>query len=415
MPQTLSATTVRSAIAAAPHPQPLVVDEIELTPVGATANRLTAAEIAQAQDPQWPSRRSLFVLTVIVPMVVICVYLFFVAAPRYVSQASFIVRSVQPGASGFGQVAALVEGSSYSRADDETYAVNAFIQSRDMVAQLVERDHLRDVLSRPEADPVNRFPNLYRSNTLEQLFRHFQQYVGVDTDSNSGLSTLSVQAFTPEDAQALAAAIIAHSEELVNRMNKRAFADAEAYAESVVDAAKNHVDAVEAQLTDLRAKTGVVDPTQEAEAALTLIQGLSKELNAQETELRREATLTPQSAALDGLKQKIESLRTQIDQERQKVVGSDGSLAARMGEFDKLTLDRVVASAELQSAVETLVKARQDSHQQHLYLETITAPRPADEALYPRRTLWTILSLLACLAIFTIADTIFANVREHRS
>ena len=294
---------------------------------------MAADSKAETQERPWPSRLSLFVVTMAAPMALICLYLFVLAAPRYMSQASFIVRAVQPGSSGFGQVAALVEGASYSRADDETYAVNAFIQSRDMVAQLVEKDHLRDYFARPEADRFNRFPSFYRYDTLEQLFRHFQHYVSVDIDAASGLSTLSVQAFRPEDAQALVTAMLAHSEELVNRLNKRAFADAETYAASVVDVAKTHVDAIEAQLTDLRAKTGVVDPSQEAQAALQLIQGLSKELNAQETELRREAILTPQSAALDGLKLKIESLRTQIDQEREKVVGSNGSLAARMGEL----------------------------------------------------------------------------------
>jgi len=131
--------------------------------------------------------------------------------------------------------------------------------------------------------------------------------------------------------------------------------------------------------------------------------------------LRRTAMLTPQSAALQGLKDKIESLRAQIDSERAKIVGTDSSLAARMGDFDRLTLERVVASAELESAVDTLIKARQETHQQHLYLELIAAPRLADEANYPRQLLWTVAALMACLAAFTIADTIFANVREHRA
>ena len=413
MPETIAAVAVDVAAVAQPERPPVCVVDIELTPVGATAERMAAA--AATDERPWPSRRSLLLVTVAAPMALVCLYLFVLAAPRYLAQATFIVRAVQSSSSGLGQVAALVEGASYSRADDETYAVNAYIQSRDMLSQLVERDHLRDIFSRPEADAFNRFPSFYRTPTLEQFHHHFQNYVSVEVDPTSGLSTLSVQAFTPQDAQALASAILAHSEELVNRLNQRAFADAETYAASVVDESKAHVDEIESKLTVLRAMTGVVDPNAEAIAAMGLIQDLSKQLNDQETELRRAAMLTPKSAALQGLKDKIESLRTQIDAERSKIVGSDSSLAARMGDFDRLTLERVVASAELESAVETLIKARQETHQQHLYLELIAAPRLADEASYPRQLLWTIGALMACLAAFTIADTIFANVREHRA
>jgi len=413
MPETIAAGAVDLAAVAQPERPPVAVVDIELTPVGVTAERMAAA--SAVDERPWPSRFSLLLVTVAAPMALVCLYLFVLAAPRYLSEATFIVRAVQSSSSGLGQVAALVEGGSYSRADDETYAVNAYIKSRDMLDQLVERDHLREMFARPEADAFNRFPSFYRYPTLEQFYRHFQHYVSVEIDPAAGLSTLSVQAFTPQDAQALASAILAHSEELVNRLNQRAFLDAENYAAGVVDQSKAHVDAIESKLTVFRAMTGVVDPNAEAIAAMGLIQDLSKQLNDQETELRRTAMLTPESAALQGLKEKIESLRTQIDSERSKIVGSDGSLASRMGDFDRLTLERVVASAELQSAVETLVKARQETHQQHLYLELIAAPRLADEAEYPRKLLWTVSTLMACLALFAIADTIVTNVREHRA
>jgi capsular polysaccharide transport system permease protein len=413
MPETKAGAAVDLAAVSQPERPPVAVMDIELTPVGVTAERMAAAVVADERP--WPSRRSLLLVTVAAPMALVCLYLFVLAAPRYLAEATFIVRAVQSSSSGIGQVAALVEGASFSRADDETYAVNAYIRSRDMLGQLVESDHLRDIFARPEADAFNRFPSFYRYPTLEQFYYHFQHYVDVQIDPTSGLSTLSVQAFTPQDANALANAILAHSEELVNRLNRRAFADAESFAAGVVDESKAHVDEIEAKLTDFRAKTGIVDPSAEAMAALALIQQLSKELNDQETELRRSAVLTPQSATLQGLKEKIESLRTQIDSERAKIVGTDGSLAARLGDFDRLTLERVVASAELESAVDTLIKARQESHQQHLYLELIAAPRSADEANYPRRLLWTVMALMGCLASFTVADTIFANVREHRA
>ena len=88
-------------------------------------------------------------VTVGAPMAFVCLYLFVLASPRYLAEATFIVRAVQSSTSGVGQVAALVEGASYSRADDETYAVDAYIQSRDMLAQLVESDHLRDEPATP--------------------------------------------------------------------------------------------------------------------------------------------------------------------------------------------------------------------------------------------------------------------------
>ncbi len=75
-----------------------------------------------------------------------------------------------------------------SRAADETFAVADYMQSRDAVDYLIAHHDLKDILSRPEADVFNRFPNFIARNTRESLYRHFRQMVDAEVDPGTGVS-----------------------------------------------------------------------------------------------------------------------------------------------------------------------------------------------------------------------------------
>lgn len=403
------------------HP---VVEEIELTPVTSKGELVVLdadGTIRDAGDTRsharpFYARHFIFIVTVAIPMAFAISYLYLIAADRYASEARFVVRSVNDGSTnGTGVIASMLVNSGLSRSADETYAVNEYIASRDMVDLLIRDDHLREMMSRSGADFINRFPNFYSHDSKESLYRHYLRHVDVWIDGSTGISTLRMTAFRAADAHALASAILGHAEELINRLNERAYDDAERYANTIVDVARHHVDDVEAQLTAFRDKIGSVDPSRELAAALDMVGQMMTELAGLEAQLRQKMSVAPQNPGISPLRDAIQAYRTQIDEERRIIAGNDHSLAINLGEFERLSLQRLIAARELETAIVSLTKARQDARQQHLYLERIVEPNVSDEPNHLWRLLWTMAALAVCLAVFAIAKSLHSNIREHRA
>jgi capsular polysaccharide transport system permease protein len=359
-------------------------------------------------------RARLFVSLVVVPSVLIAIYLFVIAAHRYVSEASFIIRSAAyQGAVAAGSSQAAVLASSRG-AGDLADAVNSYIKSRDMVEQLESNNDLRKILSREESDFFYRFPNIYRRDNREELYNHFRTMVSVDYDKTSGISTIAAVTFRPDDSQALVNALLGHAEELVNRLNERMVLDAETYAQSVVNRAQEHLVDIGLRFVKFRNAVGSVDPSRESAIALEQIAQMTTELAEMQASLQQQISLSPTSPAIPPLRERIRTYQEQIDREKLKIVGADRSLSGRLAEFEKLTLERQLAAREMDSALANLTAARQDAQRQHLYLQRITQPNLSDEAKYPRRFLALGAAVGFFLAIFIVVNSIFKGFREHR-
>jgi capsular polysaccharide transport system permease protein len=391
-------------------------ETIQLVPVDPAGSMVDVPYREKAAQPRrWSTRVKLFLGIVVVPTFLVAIYFFLIAAPRYVSEASFIVRSAANGS--FGSSAAAtgaVPLSSAGAPGDFADAVNSYILSRDMVDQLEKADALRSALARRESDFLYRFPNFYRRDNREQLYYHYLRMVSADLDKTSGINTVSVTIFRPEDSQNLVNAVLQHAEELINRLNDRMMKDAESYAQSVVKRAQDHVVDLGLRLVEFRNSVGSVDPSRESATALDQIAQMTTELAEMQASLQQQISLSPSSPAIPPLRERIRTYQEQIEREKLKIVGADRSLAAKLSEFERLTLERQLAAREMDSALAGLTAARQDAQRQHLYLQRITEPNLADEAKYPRRVLGVILTFVLFLAIFVVVNSIYKGIIEHR-
>jgi capsular polysaccharide transport system permease protein len=365
---------------------------------------------ATARRP-WSFKARLFIWLVMAPTFAAAVYFFLFAAHRYVSEASFLVRSaVYQGGSSIPQVGL---GGSHA-GGDLADAVNTYVLSRDMVEQLERQDGLRNILSRGGWDVFYRFPMFWRRDNKEQLYRHYLRMVDAEVDKMNGINTITVRTFQPADSQRLAEAMLQHAEELINRLNARMIRDAETYAQSVVDRARDHVVDVALQLAAFRNSIGSVDPSRESAAALDQIAQMATDLAETQATLQQQIALSPSSPALPALRERIRTVKEQMENEKLKIVGSDRSLATKLADFEKLTLDRELAAREMDSALASLTTARQDAQRQHLYLQRIAEPNLADEARYPLRLLGIAIAFAAFFALFVIVNALYDGIREHR-
>jgi capsular polysaccharide transport system permease protein len=390
------------------------VETIQLVPAEPDHGLLDMAAPSAPEAPArrpWSFKAKLFAGLVVIPTLAAAVYFFLFAAHRYVSEASFIVRSAVYQGGNSVQMGGLAPSHG---GGDLADAVNTYIVSRDMVAELERRDGLRDVLSRGGLDFFYRFPVFWRRNNKEQLYRHYLRMVDAEVDKTNGINTITVRAFLAEDAQRLAEALLQHSEELINRLNARMIRDAEAYAQSVVDHARDHVVEVALQLAAFRNSIGSVDPGRESAAALDQIAQMATDIAETQATLQQQTALSPSSPALPALRERIRTVREQMEKEKLKIVGTDRSLATKLADFEKLTLDRELAAREMDSALANLTIARQDAQRQHLYLQRIAEPNLADEARYPLRLLGVAVAFAAFFALFVIVNAICNGIREHR-
>ena len=259
------------------------VATVQLRPLRSVSNLLKAEkQVVHLHELviKWLRDHLLFVVVVAIPVTIASLYFGFVAADQYVSEARYIVRSASSSSTinALGSLNALSTVQTMSRAADDTNAVNDYLQSRDLVAVLERQNHLRRILSRPEADFIARFPNIYSKDDTENLYKHFQHFIDVSIEGGTGIGIIRASAFRPRDSLDLANAMLDHAERLVNKLNVRARRDAIQFATSVVNDAERRVSIAQQQITAFRNQEMVIDPDKQAAAVLDLIYRLTGDL-----------------------------------------------------------------------------------------------------------------------------------------
>jgi capsular polysaccharide transport system permease protein len=359
-------------------------------------------------------RSPLFVVMVLIPTLLAVIYYGLIAAPIYVSETHFIVRTPsQQQPSTLDSVLLGVGFGSASASTTDSYAVHEYISSRDAVHDLEQYHNLRAKLARPPLDPIARFPRPFARRTFEDLYHSYGRFVNVSYNSQTGISVLTVKAFNPQDAAELATALLDGGEGVINRLNDRSAADAVNDAKRHTQEAEKRVTSAETALTEFRNREKLIDPTRSSLSELELaakIEGQLMTLRAERSALAASAPSSPQLPVMD---QQIQAFQTQSDEERGKIAGQDSSLAPMIGEYEQLVIDRDFAAKELTAASTSAETAQMDMRRKHLYLERIVPPNVPDAAREPRRFYSVILVFLTSLLCFGSVVLVRAGFREH--
>jgi len=342
------------------------------------------------------------------------VYFFGIASDLYLSEVKFVVRGPsKPQVSG---LSAMLSSAGASSVSEDTYAVHEYLMSRDVVRRLEREDDLRALLSRPEGDLISRFPGyLFWRNDFEALNRAYSRFVTVEIDSTSGVSTLQVKAYRPEDAQRLADSLLRFSEQLVNTLNARARHDSLEVFQNEVETIEQKIATIREQLTAYRVKEKMLDPKSAATGPIELVAQMNGQLANSKAQLAEVMKNSPNSPQIPLVRTRIASLEKLIAEERAKITGDNNSVATALGEYERLTVQNLLAEKQLGSAFASLEAARLEAQRQQLYLETIAKPNLADYPLFPRRMVSFATIVVTCLLAYGIAWLLIASVREHAS
>lgn len=259
-----------------------------------------------------------------------------------------------------------------------------------------------------------RFPRPFESARFENLYKNYRRFVTVGYDANTGISTLRVEGFRPEDAREVADALLAGGEGLVNRLNDRAAADAVAEAgRQVVEAEAQSLKA-QAALTTFRNRERMIDPDRTSAAGSDLIGKLEAQLVTMRAERAGLAASAPESPQLPVLDRRIAAFESQVQGERLRIAGEANSLAPKMGEYEQLLLQREFAVKSLTAAEAALESARIDARRKQLYLERVVNPNLPDRAEQPHRWMAVFMVAISTLLAYATLALVLAGLREHR-
>lgn len=355
-----------------------------------------------------------FVLAVIVPTLLTALFYMFLATSQYSTVSQFAVRG-PAGAPGPADMLGLFATTASSETAD-TYIIISYIHSRDLIEELDKRINLREIYDRPEADFYYRFDP---TKPIEDFVDYMKTMVTTEFDTFSGVVTLTVRAFRPEDAQLVAENVLAASERLVNDLSRRARDDTLRESRAEVAKSEQRLRLSRAMIASFRGTQSEIDPAAAAAAqqgVITQLEGQATSIEAQLNALRQ--TMSASAPPVVQMESQLAAVRKQIEVERQKVAleraGTTGTaLTERLTRYEELLTEREFAERAYVSSLASLEGARLEADRKQRYLAVFVSPRSAEEALYPQGLRWTAVVFGVCLIAWGIFSIIIAGVRDH--
>ena len=393
-----------------------------LGPFSPGAARRTAQDaitVGWAEVVNGPARilfNKLFLLFVLIPTLSSIAYFGFIASDVYISEARFVVRTPQKAQSP-GVIGALLQGSGFQRAQDDSFSVHDYITSRDALKELDQKLRIRASFSNPNIDWLARFPQPWMEDSFESLFKFYRKQVTVNYDAASSITTLTVRAFTPEDSFNIKSMLLGMGEGLVNPINDRGRLDLVRFAAADVVEAEAKAKAAAAALASFRNRRAVFDPERQSALQLQQVTKIQDELIASKLQLAQVRALSPANPQIAALERRVRGLETEMASEMAKVAGGGGNnntLTDKATEFERLQLERTFADRQVASAMTALDTARSEARRQQLYLERIVNPNLPDEALEPRRLRNILATFVFGMLCWGVASMLLAGVREPK-
>jgi capsular polysaccharide transport system permease protein len=417
--QSLTIFRLARSLAKAPEAARLIVKEVERIAV--------EADRALGWRDRIPPILGSFIAFVVLPAAAASVYFAFIASDQFTVETRFAVRSldVDSSPSSLGAVAGVsgggagsgagARGVSISASPQNSYVVTSYIRSRAIVDDLSAKVKLREIFQRPEAD----FWARLRDNApVEKLVAYWNTMIDTDVEAVSGVVTLRIRAFRRDDALALGKAVVAASEDLVNRISDRARRDATAMAEKDVRRAFVAVQSALAELTKFREEFGMIDPGQKSSEITTLLAPLMGDKIRLENELfvaSRE--LAPNAPTVRVLREQIETTDRQIKELQSKLTNREsrgGTIAESLTRFESLETQRMLAEQLYALARSDLDRAQLRANRQSIYLTVFVPPSLPEIALYPHRLTFPLLIFVGLAVIWSIAAMVLASIEDHR-
>lgn len=358
-----------------------------------------------------------FLLAVCLPVVLSALYLGLIAQDRFASTVGFTVRQEQtsPSSSLLGGLSQLVGGGAASNTD----ILYQYIQSQEIVSAINETLDLERIYS--QYWPMDPVFALWPDPSAEDLLAHWVRMVTTSYDGGSQLMRIDVMAYTADDAQRIAQAILDESQKMINALNQKAREDIMRYANEDVEKTIQRLKAAREAISAFRASTRIMDPQADIQGRMGVLNNLQQQLA--EALIENDIVLGTTQASDPRREQaarRIQVIQGRIAAERANLASDDtGGMGGEtypriIAEFERLTVDLQFAEETYRTALAARDAARDQAARETIYLAAYIQPTLPQTAEYPQR-----IELIGLIALFltlswTIGALIFYAVRDRQ-
>ena len=354
-------------------------------------------------------------LFVLLPTAVVGIYLFAFAADQYVVEARFAIRGeVEPmGNVSLGEFSSLIQKNN----SQDSYIVQEYIQSQPMLESAQKELDVMRMFTRDEADFWTRYSG---DKPIEELLKYWRKRVQVHIDLISGVMTLTVRAFTPDDALAIGQHVVARAEALINAISSRAQQDMLKHSKDDLAATEERLRKAHLALREFRNRWGIIDPAKSAEATMTTLLSLRKDKIKSENDLQvlRGSGLDEKSRSIQTIVASLTATNQQIKQ-LEDTLTSDGvavggrPVSEAILEYEGLMVERTIAEKLNDSATMMLDRARVAANRQHVYLAVFVPPTRPELSTVPMRCHALFVAFFAFVVMWGCSSLLIAGVKDH--
>ena len=283
------------------------------------------------------------------------------------------------------------------------------------VSSPVERTSLKrlgltSLFQRPDVD---RFSRLRAEPSPEAVLKFYRKQVDLHYSSETGITTMKVRAFRPDDAHRIAATLLEVGEARVNALNRRAYDDGLRVMRVQLTEAEHELAAVQQRLTAFRQEAHDIDPQRTSTAQIALVADIRGQLAVARAQLAGMRGILPSAPQYQVMLQRVAGLAAQVAAEDARMTGTNRAMAPDLGAFEELQLRQDFAAKRYAAAAAALESAREQAGRQQLFVVRVVEPNFPVKSLYPQR-LWILATVLGgLLLVYGIGWLIAAGIREH--
>lgn len=342
---------------------------------------------------------------------VFVLYNAFWVSNQYVTVTSVYVKSTNEGTSILPTIP-LVPGG-LGGASQDALLLRNYIHSADMLAVLDAKLDLRSHYSSSDWDFFSR---MAAGIPEEGFLGFYREHLSVAIEAESNILTIRSQAFTPEFSQAVADAVLEQAEVYINGVSQKIALQEIAFVEQELDRARQAVNETRGAVLAFQTENELLDPVATGAAVQEVVNTMEGELVRLEAEEKvLTSYLQGDAAELVSVRDRIEGIRNQLQQERNKFAGQGSqSINQVNARFEELRLSLEFATDIYKGTLQTLEQARVESYRKLKHLVVVQSPQVPDSAILPRK-LYNLVTLFVILnLIYGIAAMVIATIREHR-
>lgn len=333
------------------------------------------------------------------------------ATDRYESEARVVLARSDLSGGQSMDFATLFGGGSNNRADQ--LLLRDHLRSLDMLRELEARLGLRAHYS-GSGDALSRLWDAQAP--IEELQRHFLRRVSVEIDEFAGVLVIRAQAYTPQMAQAIAAAMLAEGERHMNALGHQLAQEQVGFLERQVNELGERMNTTRAALLAFQNREGLASPQATADSIAGIVARLEGQLAELQTRRSGMATfLQPQAAQLIEVNAQIAAIEQQLQRERARLTSPQGgTLNAAVSEYQRLQTEAEFAQQVLNTALVSLERGRVDATRTLKQVQVLQSAGRPENPERPHRLFNAIAYALGALLVAGVLQLLLSIVRDHQ-